>query len=501
MSRAFCPSALALLLASTAAMADVTPAEVWDSWQAMATAAGQELTIGGTAQAGDTLEVTDLVMTYQDQLGGSASVSFDKLAFRDNGDGTVTITLPESYPLAMAFPATDDGPGSLKLTVRQPGLAIVAGGSATETSYDFTAPTVQVVLDEITDETGKILDTQGELTLTDATARYLVSRNGDQTVLDSSFAAKGVALNIAGKDDETDTDGKIVLSLADVSGVTKGNFLNAEIMANLAAALNSGFTMDSSLSFGAATLDFDLTEPAGPTKLVAAATGGSFVLAMDKVRLTYGSSLDGARFTLSSYDIPFPQVELAFAESGFNLMMPTTRSDTPQDFALLTKLEDFTVSEDLWGLFDPAGSLSREPATFVLDTKGTGFWTTDIMDPSVDLESVEAPGEVHSLDLTQLLARAAGAEVSASGGVTFDNSDLTTFGGVPRPDGTFTVNIKGVNKLIENLIALGILTDDDAMGFRMGLAMFARPGAGPDELISEIEFRDGGIFANGQQLL
>jgi hypothetical protein len=71
---------------------------------------------------------------------------------------------------------------------------------------------------------------------------------------------------------------------------------------------------------------------------------------------------------------------------------------------------------------------------------------------------------------------------------------------MPRPDGKVTVNIKGVNQLVDNLIALGILTDDDAMGFRMGLGMFARPGAGPDELVSEVEFKDGGLFANGMQL-
>ena len=42
---------------------------------------------------------------------------------------------------------------------------------------------------------------------------------------------------------------------------------------------------------------------------------------------------------------------------------------------------------------------------------------------------------------------AAGAEVGATGGLTFDNADLATFDGVPRPDGKVTVNIKGVTKL------------------------------------------------------
>ena len=500
MSRAVCFSALALVLAPTVALADVTPAEVWESWQAMATSAGQELTVGGMVQEGDRLEVSDLVLTHKDPLAGTASVSFDRLVFKGNGDGTVTVSLPESYPLAMAFPKQAEGPGSLKLTISQPGMAIIAGGSAAATSYDFTAPRVTVILDEVTDETGKVLDTTAEMVLTEAVAHYLVTRDGDQTALDSSFSAKGLGLNIAGKDPETGSDGKVVVSLADISGATRGNLLNADLMANLAVALNGGFTMDTSLSFGAAALDFDLTEAAGPTKLVASATGGSFVLAMDKSRMNYGTSLSGARFTLSSHDLPFPQIELAFAESGFNLRMPVSKSDTPQDFAFLTSLVDFTISEEVWGLFDPGARLSREPASFVLDTKGTGLWTTDIMDPAVDLDAPTPPGELHSLELVQVLTKGAGAEVSASGGAIFDNTDLATFDGMPRPDGKFTVKIKGVHKLVDNLIALGLLGEDEATGFRMGLAMFARP-AGPDELVSEIEFRDGGVFANGMQLL
>lgn len=501
MTRALtCSSALALVFLATAASADVTPQEVWASWQAMATAAGQELTVGNTTDSGSSVEATDVVIAYKDQMGGSASVSFDKLSFTDNGDGTVTVAMPESYPIQMAFPDKGEGPGSMKLTVSQPGAKIVAGGSATETSYEITAPTTTVKLDEVTDETGKALDTQAELALNELAAKYSVSQNGEGTVLDSSFSSKSMVLKITGKDAEGTGGGTVDVSFADVTGATKGNFLSAELMANMAAALNSGFTMDTSLSFGAMAMNVDVTEAQGPTKIVANATGGGFVLAMDKDRLNYGTSLNGAKFTISGAEIPFPQVEVAFAESAFDVKMPVSKSDVAQDFSYLTKVVDFTVSEDVWGLFDPAGTLSREPATFVVDLKGKGYWEKDIMDPSVQMEGAEPPGKLESLDLTQILVKAAGAEVSAAGGLTFDNADLTTFAGVPRPDGKITVNIKGVTKLIDNLIALGIVSEDDAMGVRMGLAMVAKPGAGPDELVSEIEFKEGGLFANGMRM-
>ncbi|MDZ4089071.1 MAG: DUF2125 domain-containing protein [Tabrizicola sp.] len=493
-------SAICLVFLATGASADVTPQEVWASWQAMATAAGQELTVGNTSDTGSAIEVTDVVIAYKDDLGGSASVSFDALTFTENGDGTVTVGMPESYPIQMAFPKQEDGPGSLKLTVSQPGAKIVAGGSATETSYEITAPATSITLDEVTDEAGTKLDTQAEVALTDMAAKYSVSQNGEGTVLDSSFSSRSMVMKITGKDAEGAGGGTVDVSFADVTGATKGNFLSAELMANMAAALNSGFTMDTSLNFGAMTMTADITDEAGPSKLAATATGGGFVVAMDKTRLNYGSSLNGAKFTVSGADIPFPQVEVAFAESGFNIVMPVSKSDVAQDFSFLTKVVDFTVSEDIWGLFDPAGSLSREPATVIVDLKGMGYWEQDLMDPSLQMEGAQPPGKLESLDLTQVLAKAAGAEVSATGGLTFDNTDLATFGGVPRPDGKITINIKGVNQLVDNLIALGILTDDDAMGFRMGLGMFARPGAGPDELVSEIEFKDGGLFANGMQL-
>ncbi|MFO1203774.1 MAG: DUF2125 domain-containing protein [Tabrizicola sp.] len=501
MTRALtCSSAIGLVFLATAASAGVTPQEVWASWQAMMTSAGQELTVGNTSDTGGTLDVSDVVIAYKDQLGGSASVSFDKLSFKDNGDGTVTVTLPESYPIQMAFPKSEDGPGSIKLTVTQPGATIQAAGSAAETSYQFKAPTTTVILDEVTDESGKALDTTANLALVEVTGGYTMTKTGETMGLDSSFAAKSAVLNLSGSGSDGSGSGTAVVSFADLEGATKGNFLAAEMMANMAAALNSGFTMDSAFSFGAMTMDVDVTDSTGPTKLVANATGGGFKVAMNKDRLDYGTSLNGAKFTMSGAEIPFPQVELAFAESAFNVMMPVSKSDSPQDFSFLTKLVDFTVSEDVWGLFDPAGTLSREPATVIVDLKGTGFWTKDIMDPEVQMDGMEPPGQLNSLDLTQVLAKAAGAEVSAAGGLTFDNADLATFGGVPRPDGKITVNIKGVTKLVDNLIALGILSEDDAMGFRMGLAMFAKPGAGPDELVSEIEFKDGGLFANGMQM-
>ncbi len=491
-------TALALVFFCSAAQAAVTPEEVWESWQAFSTGAGQELTVGSAARNGDTLEVKDLAITFKDDLGGSFEANIDTLNFKDRGDGTVEVSMAESYPMTIVFPEGEDT-DKITLTVSQPGISIIAGGSATETSYDFTAPTVTIKVDEVVSDPPAPQDLVAEFTMTGSTAKYLVTRNGDTTALDSSFAAQSLAINLSGTDEEGFAV-KGTVTLADLSGATKGNFLGAEVMANMAAALNAGFTTDADFTFGAMALDLDVTDDTGPTKIKGSATGGAFNLAMDKTSVNYGSSTTGATFTFAGAEIPFPEVVVSYAEAAFNVLMPVSKSDVPQDFAYLTRIVDFTISDEVWGMVDPGGTLSREPATIIIDAKGTGFWKQDIMDPAAQMDGAEPPGELTSLDLTQLLVKAAGAEVAAMGALTFDNTDLVTFQGMPAPTGTINVTIKGANTLIDNLIAMGLLPEDQAMGARMMLGMFARPGAGPDELTSTLEFKDKGFFANGQQL-
>lgn len=494
-------TALALTMLCSGAQAQVTPEEVWQSWQALVTGAGQELTVASEKRNGETLEVKGVVLTFKDEQGGSFAANLDTLDFTDQGDGTVKVTMADSYPLTFAFPPGEaDAPSSMALTVTQPGLSLVAGGSATETTYDYNAPSVTIKLDEVKDKDGKVSDVAADAVLTNVAGTYNISAQGEATGLKTEFTAKSAAINFSGKNPETTSDVKVAFSMADLAGRSNGTLLGAEIMANMAAALNAGFTVDSGFTYGAMTFTVDVTDPTGPTNIAGSATGGGVTLAMDKARVNYGTSLNGASIKMSGAQIPFPEVALNFAESGFNVLIPASKSDTPKDFAFLTKLVDFTISDEVWGIFDPAGTLSREPATIVLDAKGTGFWKQDIMDPNVKMDEIEAPGELTSLDLTQALVKAAGAEVAATGALTFDNTDLVTFQGMPAPTGTIDVTIKGVNKLIDNLIAIGILPEDQAMGARMMLGMFARPGAGPDELTSTLEFKDKGFFANGQRL-
>jgi Uncharacterized protein conserved in bacteria (DUF2125) len=71
---------------------------------------------------------------------------------------------------------------------------------------------------------------------------------------------------------------------------------------------------------------------------------------------------------------------------------------------------------------------------------------------------------------------------------------------MPRPEGVIDISINGANALMDNLVAMGLIPEDQVMMARMMIGMFATP-VGEDMLTSKIEFTpEGGILANGQQI-
>jgi hypothetical protein len=166
-------------------------------------------------------------------------------------------------------------------------------------------------------------------------------------------------------------------------------------------------------------------------------------------------------------------------------------------------LTDFTMSDVLWSIFDPAGNLPRDPATIALDTTGTAKVLLNIFDPEQAAaleEEGEVPAELHSLKINELLVSMVGARLTGDGDFTLDNENLDEFG-MPIPTGVANLQLVGANALIDKLIGMGLMSDNDALGARMMMGMMAVPGDEPDTLNSTIEFtEDGQIKANGQRI-
>ena len=594
----------ALILSAQTVWADVTPEQVWQSWQAAAKAQGQTITATATRE-GDTLTVTGITVTMQSDAGKRA-LTLDKIQFRAKGDGTVAVLMPDSYPVHLTLPppkATPDAQATdLNLTILMPGAEIVASGVPLSVSYLTTLPRLEVAAEGVSDNAGAKTNISLLAKLTGVSAHYLIEgAEAGQNIIED-FAAKTLSVTAKVTGDAPDAAADFSLTLADLGGKAQLTGVPASGMVDFNAALHAGMALDASITYGmgalnitgtegrkpmtfastlgsgglafaldaaklhvdarntalslnvagtdqatkadfslASTLadfttklemsganwttkDFKAAIKAGlkmtasmavgatsvnfasatgkPTKVKAALASASTDFAMDASQLTY--AFGGKAFSVhaTAPDIPVPDLAADLGELAFALQMPVAKSATSAPFTYLTKIIDLTLPEAIWALADPKAALPHGPTSLIIDTKGRVTLTRDLTADASALEAgqTDRPGVLNALDLSQFNLKALGAEVQAQGAFTFDNSDLTTFSGVPLPTGKLDIKATGVNALLDTLVKMGLVPPDQAMQGRMMLAMFANTSTSADEMTSALEFKDKHFFANGQQL-
>ncbi len=489
---------LATLMLSSAAQAQVTPENVWQNWQAAGEASGQTLTAASESRVGDTLTVSNVAVnsTFDE---GTLTGTIPEITFRDAGDGTVAVAMSPEYPLLLDTTGPEGERTKVAMTVRQPDLQIVSSGTPAETRYDFTAPSIQVTVDSVAvNDVAQEVDLMVDVTT--LAGNYLFGAGGSEGI-SSALTADRATMTMNVVDPQTTATARIAASVSDIAGTSSGIMLGSAQPADMAEALREGFTSEGDFTYGPVTIDFDTAEGADTATGKYTSGSGNLVFALDRDRMNYGGGVRDATLTVSGSAIPVPELSAQYAEAAFNLLIPVAQTEEPGDFAFLTRLVDLTISDEAWNLFDPSSVLPRDPATIIIDTTGTARWLVDMLSPTQPATpSEEAPVELHSLDIANLTVRAVGAEVTGKGAFTFDNTDLTTFQGMPAPTGTMDLTIVGANALIDRLIQLGVLPEDQAMGARMMMGLFARPGEGEDTLTSTLEFKDKGFYANGQRL-
>ena len=495
-------TAVAALLIGQAAFADVTPEDVWQNWQDLSASAGSTMTAESAERDGDTLVVSNVTVAMDDGTGGTMNGTLAEINFTDNGDGTVDITMSENYPITITTPAKDGGKATtVNMTLTQKDMVLTAGGSADETSYDYTAAQMDIAIDA-TEEGAAAPMFTGNIALANAEGGYVISGDADAKTMESNVAAGSMTIALDGSDAAAGSTFKMSANMADVAIDTAGMFLNAEAMENMAQALKDGFNTQADMTYGATTIDIDVTEAGAPTKIGTVVAGGGFNLALGADGMVYGVNSTGVAVTMSGGEIPFPELKLGFGEAAFNVSMPVTAGEESTDFSLLTKLVDFTISDEVWSMVDPTNQLPRDPATIVIDTKGTAKLTVDIMDEAAMAVLGEAPpGELNSLDITEVRASVGGAELTGAGAFTFDNADVTTFQGMPAPTGKLDLTLTGGNGLLDKLAAMGLVPEDQVGMIRMMSGMFAVPSSdGSDSMTSTLEFKDKAMLINGNPM-
>ena len=316
------------------------------------------------------------------------------------------------------------------------------------------------------------------------------------------IANKTISLDIAGTDKTSGQPFALGASLADfgskldIQGMVWGD------TADFPAALKAGLQIKGGLGLGAATLDYAGTDHGKPVKVKVSLGATNSGFALDKSQTHMAAGGKALSLKVAAANMPVPEVSADLGEIAFDLAMPLSKTDSPAPFSYATRIVDLQLPQALWSMLDPATALPHDPATLIIDLKGTTTLNKDLTDDAMALENgaAEPPGLLNTLDINQIDIKALGAEVTAKGGFTFDNTDLTTFNGMPVPTGKVDIKGTGINALIDTAVKMGLLPAEQEAGTRMMLGVFANLNPGTDTLTSVLEFKDKHFFANGQKM-
>lgn len=480
-------SGAALLAVTSTALADVTPEDVWQSWQDLSKSTGQIITAESAARDGDTLVVSNITMTSTTP-DAKVDGSMAELRFTDAGDGTVLVEMPAEYPITMTLPAGPDRPKAVEiaLNISQEGAVLTASGDPDAVNYDLTAPTMKIKLSRIDGVAAQNLTV--EATMADINGNYATDAAATMT---SDFTIGGIALAVVGSDETGEV--RVTSAIKDVTVTGSGAMMGAMGGPDFMAALAEGANSATQITYASADFDVEVAAPEGPSTVKGTSGSGMIAASIGAEGLDYTVSQTGLSMTVTSAEMPAPNMALQFEELAFGIKMPLVQSDTAQPFAFTTKLTNMALSDEVWAMFDPMSALPRDPLSLVIDTEGMMRITmaANPQNPS------EIPAQLDSLTLNDLQLSVAGAALTGTGTGTMEYPAV----GDPVPSGTFDFNLTGANALMDNLVAAGFLAADQLMMPRMMLAMVGIPDpAGGDSLISKIEIKDKGVFANGQKL-
>ncbi|RMH46764.1 MAG: DUF2125 domain-containing protein [Alphaproteobacteria bacterium] len=483
-------------LSATPGLADVTADEVWQEWQEIYGGNGISLKAAQKTRAANilTLGEVEAVVTFPE---GTMRARAGEIRMEERGDGSVLVTFTPTSQLEIRANPKDAEPVEMDLQMTQKGNVMVVTDAGDGHDYSYTVPQATLALDAFIVDGVKLPVTLAAEFRDFAETAHVGARTGGLRDIEVNETIARTSFRFTAEDPEdkaahVEAEGVVT----GLRAATRGRF-PAVVGKTFSEMQESGLEMALELEHDGAEYNVTGDGPEGAFAISSASAGGAFRYALDSERVTAHGESRGLRLELSGADIPFPTVAIGAEEISAELSFPAAPTPEPSAFSMALGLRGITVDDVLWSVFDPSGQLPRDPANLVIDLAGKARLLADVMNDPAALEGGQSPIEVDAVEIRQMELSAAGARLSGSGAFSFryDSPDQ------PVPVGHVDLNLEGGNGLLDTLVSIGLLPEDQAMGMRMMLGAFARPGGGEDTLTSRIEMtEDGGIVANGMRM-
>lgn len=494
--RAFCFVFLSVFVIAstpTLAKADVSPAQVWDSWQSLLTQYGATIETGPPQASGTDLVLSDVKLVQDNSEGASrTTLIFPELAFLSNEDGTVSISLEDKITVLFAQAPAFGAATQLTGDIAFDGLLITASGTADEMRFDYSGNGAIFAFDEIlSGEQSSPLDISSRMEAFSGAGNVGVGAN-----IDTAFSIKTERVSLSA--DIPDPATQIEVTIDGVSANSAASrpsdpaSTGQDLFALLGASATTQYTYDRS------AVTFAVNDPTAFSSGTITSGAARMTSALDAQSIQMDSHTDDLKINLAGV-LPTP-IALNIQSLAYMTKAPSAPTDDPRDIALQMNLNQVTASESTWAQYDPDASLPRAPATVLLDltgkaTLGGAMAQGDFMAPML------AFGGLRDLQINQLFVDLIGAQLSGSGALEFDKAPANAMFGMPQPMGTIDLRLLGGTVALDKLTALGLVPQETAIGAKMMMGLFTTAGPGADEISTQIRLtQDGGILVNGQRI-
>ena len=398
------------------------------------------------------------------------------------------------------------------ITIREDGDAMV---------YTYLLPTLDLTIAQIELNNGKVITNPATIAIANLKGNDRVEGTETQKIVQSA-SADSVTLNLdVNGDDGESGKGQFVMTGLAMNSDSVLPTGNAAASGDLMAMLKAGMTAKGELKFASlvGNLDMVAKDEEGQNRPVALKFDGAdsaLTFAMDQARIAYTGTNGASTAEMTVPDLPVP-VGYGIGNASFNLDFPIAVAEQPQNFTVSYKLGGVTLTDSVWGLFDPNKALPHDPASLEVDLAGAvtvlrDFFDTTTLDAAARMEDPNLTDEQRTALMEQMMAPPVDVREVTINKVALDlmgaKADVTgklaapESGDMQTPVGTISGKFEGVNGLLDKLGAAGLVPAEQMMGVKMMLQMFSKADPqNPELLTTELEFNDQGqIFANGQQV-
>ncbi len=503
---AFYAAVTAVVLGMSPAQADVSVDDVWADWTSYITAMGYQVRASEMATANE-LTLSDIVLTLDSpNIVGAFSMTLSEMRFTETGDGSVSITMPDTQPIQIVTTAPDADPVTVELNVGTQGWSMVATGDPGNITYTYSADQLSLTLEEaVSNADTSLIPEPGlvEILVSDLSGTSQ-STQGERHEIDQQLRT-GTITYTADLEDLGDGDSRVSLRGA-VEEMTSDVTLSLPLdtgAQDIATLLEAGLTVTSTFALSGLTLSANGSEDGAIIQTTSSAENATLDISLSPDGLLYDVQAERMRLSGTGGLVPLP-VEAYVAEGILRARLPVTPNEAEQNYALDIEISDVTMSDLLWMLADPAGNFPRDPASVALAVTGTMDLRQTYLDPiSLGRLHAQSPllAEPKTLNVDALLARGLGLDLQGEGAFVFDTDQDATFEDLPRPSGMLDLILKGGNGFLDTIESMGPIPARIAASGKRLLATFTTPGAGPDTVTSKIEFTDDGdILANGKSV-